>query len=44
MARITIFMAFMGLALMGCNTMEGMGKDVKGAGKSLEQAAKKNKS
>ena len=29
--------------LAACNTMEGLGKDVKSAGDSLENAAKKNK-
>ena len=31
------------LLLAGCNTMEGLGKDIKTAGDSLENAAKKNK-
>ena len=31
------------LLLAGCNTMEGLGKDIKTAGDSLEHAAKKNK-
>ncbi len=29
-----------GLALAGCNTIEGAGKDVKSAGKAVEDAAK----
>jgi predicted small secreted protein len=29
--------------MAGCNTMEGLGKDIKTAGDSLENAAKKNK-
>jgi predicted small secreted protein len=29
--------------LAGCNTIEGLGKDIKTAGGSLENAAKKNK-
>ena len=29
--------------LTACNTMEGLGKDIKTAGDSLEHAAKKNK-
>lgn len=40
---ISVFMVFMGVSLSGCNTMEGVGKDVKGAGESLEEAAKDNK-
>jgi len=31
------------LASVGCNTMEGMGKDIEKAGDSIENAAKKNK-
>lgn len=27
-------------ALAGCNTVEGLGKDIKEAGKSIEKAAK----
>ena len=30
--------------LVGCNTVEGMGKDVKATGESIEKAAQKNKS
>lgn len=29
------------LVLAGCNTMEGLGKDVKKAGEAVEKAAKK---
>jgi predicted small secreted protein len=29
--------------LTACNTMEGLGKDIKTAGDSLENAARKNK-
>ena len=29
------------LALTGCNTLEGIGKDVKKAGSTIEEAAKK---
>ncbi len=29
------------LVLMGCNTMEGIGKDVKKAGEAVENAARK---
>jgi len=31
------------LASVGCNTMEGMGKDIGKAGDSIENAAKKSK-
>lgn len=29
-------------ALSGCNTMEGVGEDVQGAGESIERGAEKN--
>jgi predicted small secreted protein len=44
MKKLAFFMIFIGLALVGCNTMEGLGKDVKGGGKALEEAAKDSKS
>ncbi|GAA0762431.1 MULTISPECIES: entericidin A/B family lipoprotein [Ideonella] len=31
------------LALVGCNTVEGMGKDISKAGDAIEGAAKKSK-
>ena len=31
------------LAMTGCNTVEGMGKDVKAGGQAIEKAADKNK-
>jgi len=31
------------LTSVGCNTVEGMGKDIEKAGDSIENAAKKNK-
>lgn len=31
------------LALIGCNTIEGLGKDIGTAGKSIEETAKDNK-
>ena len=37
-------MAVASLALVGCNTIEGMGKDVKAGGQAIEKAAEKNKS
>ncbi len=33
-----------GLAVIGCNTIEGAGKDVKAAGGAVEKAASKSKS
>lgn len=38
---ITAF-SFVGF-LAGCNTMEGLGEDIQGAGESLESSAKENK-
>jgi predicted small secreted protein len=32
------------LALSGCNTIEGMGKDIKKGGEAVEKAAEKAKS
>jgi predicted small secreted protein len=32
---------FMALALVGCNTMRGVGQDLQKAGESIEQAAKR---
>jgi predicted small secreted protein len=32
-----------GLVLAGCNTVEGVGKDVKATGQAIEKAAEKNK-
>ena len=34
------FIALMALVLAGCNTMEGLGKDVKKGGEAIEKAAK----
>ncbi len=33
-----------GIAVIGCNTIEGAGKDVKAAGGAVEKAASKSKS
>lgn len=30
------------LPLMGCNTMEGLGKDIQGLGKALEDSSNKD--
>jgi predicted small secreted protein len=32
-----------GLLTTGCNTMEGMGKDIKKGGEKIERSAEKNK-
>ena len=40
----TLLSLIAALALLaGCNTIEGLGKDIKTAGDSIENAAKKNK-
>jgi predicted small secreted protein len=36
--------AGLGVAVVGCNTIEGAGKDVKAAGGAVEKAASKSKS
>ena len=36
-------LAGLGLVLIGCNTIEGAGKDVKAAGGAVEKAAEKAK-
>jgi entericidin B len=38
---IVMFSLIAVLALSGCNTMEGIGKDVKQGGEAVERAAKK---
>lgn len=35
-----LFLCLVVAALAGCNTVEGLGKDIKEAGKSIEKAAK----
>lgn len=37
-----ISMLSLSLLLCGCNTMEGLGTDIKETGKSLERSAEKN--
>ncbi len=39
MRVVALFMA--ALMLVGCNTMEGLGKDIKKGGEKLEKAATK---
>ena len=46
--RIVSLLSFAGLAIAvgsmtGCNTVEGMGKDLKAGGQAIEKAADKNK-
>jgi predicted small secreted protein len=42
MKKLTLILATIAaLALAGCNTMAGVGKDVQKAGEKLEDAAKK---
>jgi predicted small secreted protein len=40
---IIIAVAALLIALAGCNTFKGMGKDVEGAGKAIGNAAEKTK-
>ena len=41
---IAAMLTVLAMAVMaGCNTMEGLGKDVKSVGQSLESSADKNK-
>lgn len=42
--KIIIFSSFIfSLTLLGCNTIEGAGTDIKHGGKALERAAESNK-
>jgi predicted small secreted protein len=45
MRKLIALLAAVGLAVVvsGCNTVEGMGKDVKAAGGAVEKAAEKSK-
>ena len=38
-----LVLSCLGLAVTGCNTIEGAGKDVKAAGGAIEKAAEKTK-
>jgi predicted small secreted protein len=42
MTRIFVAIAI-AVALAGCNTVEGLGKDIKKGGEAIEKAAEKNK-
>jgi predicted small secreted protein len=39
----TVFLIAFGVSLGACNTVEGVGKDTKHAGQSIENAADRNK-
>jgi entericidin B len=39
----TLSLVAMTTAMVACNTVEGMGKDVKATGSAIEKAADKNK-
>ena len=39
-AVLVIALAGLGMALGGCNTVEGMGKDIRKAGDKIEKAAR----
>ncbi|MEX0386509.1 entericidin A/B family lipoprotein [Spiribacter onubensis] len=44
--RLVAVMALMGvvsLSLAGCNTVEGLGKDIQSAGQAVEKTAEKDK-
>lgn len=43
LAMLISVMAVASLGLSACNTMEGLGKDIKQAGQSLENAADRKK-
>jgi entericidin B len=40
---LVMLMAFAALSLSACNTVEGMGKDIKKAGESIEKAGENGK-
>jgi len=40
---LVLALCWLGLAVAGCNTIEGAGKDVKAAGGAVEKAASKSK-
>ncbi|MFZ2990311.1 entericidin A/B family lipoprotein [Ideonella sp.] len=39
--KVLLILAFALMTLAGCNTMEGVGKDIQRAGDAIEGAAKK---
>ena len=40
--RTVVIISLLGLMLAGCNTMEGLGTDIRKAGSSLEMSAEKH--
>lgn len=41
MKRVNLFLAFIAmLVLAGCNTVQGVGKDIEAGGRAIEKAAK----
>jgi entericidin B len=43
-ALLSIIGAIAAVAITGCNTVEGAGKDIKAGGQAIEKAAERNKS
>lgn len=41
--KVLFMLGALGLVLSACNTMEGLGQDIKAGGKKLESTAAKNK-
>lgn len=41
--RTLLILTIGAFVLTGCNTVEGVGRDVKGAGQAIEKGAKKTK-
>lgn len=41
---VSLFLCVTAMFLAGCNTMEGVGKDIKKGGEAIEKAADKAKS
>lgn len=41
MRRMAVFLSFLAAAmtLCGCNTIQGVGRDIKGAGRAIERSA-----
>ncbi len=37
-----VFLALVAVPLLGCNTMEGLGKDIQAAGRVIENTADRN--
>ena len=43
LSMMTVILGLMASLLAGCNTTEGLGKDIKSAGSGIEHSADKNK-